>query len=236
MLPAVAGGVVSFLGLVSCAHRFVPRLVALVTTVLPGTLSITLAGRTLVRNPVRTSRAVLGVAATVALVTTFAVGIASFESAVETHYDGSAVQGLAQDVLDAVVSVVLVLTGFLAVTAAVALGNAVAFGAWTRRRDTALLRVLGRSDRQTRNGILAEGLVLSLTATLLGLALGMAYGWVGAQSVFGVEAPGHLVPPVVPWPLLVAAAAASRVLAVVAAIVPVRAALRLPPIRAYLSA
>lgn len=235
MLPAVAGGVVSFVGIVSVAPRFVPSLLDRIAALLPRRLSVTLARRTLRRHPVRTSRAVLGVASAVTLVTTFAVGIATFRHAVEQHYAGSSVQGLSRNVLDSVVGVVLVLTAFLTVTAVVALGNAVAFSAWTRRRGTALLRVLGQSDEQTRAAILAQSLLLSLTATVLGLTLGTGYGWIGAQSVFGAEAAGHLVTPVVPVALVAGAIAGVVVLTLASSIVPLRVALRLPPIRAYLA-
>ncbi|SHF55388.1 putative ABC transport system permease protein [Jatrophihabitans endophyticus] len=235
MVPAVVGGVVTFVGLVSQAHRFVPGLLAGLARVLPRGVALELARRTLLRHPLRTSRAVLGIAAAVTLVTTFAVGIASFQAAVAEHYEGSAVAGLAHDVLTAVVSVVLVLTVFLVTTATIALGNAMWFGGWTRRRETALRRVLGQPGRATRAGVLAESLLLTLTATVLGLVVGLAFGWVGAQSVFGVEAEGHLVVPVVPPVLVAGAVAGVGLLAAIAAVAPTRAALRLPPIRAYLA-
>ncbi len=235
MLPAVTGGVLSFIGLVSHGDRFVPRLLDGVSRALPRTLGVTFARRSLLRHPARTSRAVLAVSATVTLVATFSVGIASFERAVQEHYDGSAVQGLAADVLSAVVSVVVVLTGFLALTAAIALGNAVSFSARLRRRDIALLRVLGQSERHSRAGILAQSLLLSLTAAVLGLGLGTIYGWIGAQSVFGVKAPGHVVTPVLPWPLLAGTAAATGLLTLAASLAPIRASLRQPPIRAFLT-
>jgi putative ABC transport system permease protein len=234
VLPAVTGGVLSFIGLVSNGERFVPRLLGGVSRALPRTFCVSLARRSLLRHPARTTRAVLAVSATITLVATFSIGIASFEQAVREHYDGSAVQGAATDVLSAVVSVVLVLTGFLALTAAIALGNAVSFSIRLRRRDIALLRILGQSQRDSRAGILAQSLLLSLTAAVLGLALGTIYGWIGAQSVFGVRAPGHVVAPILPWPLLAGTAAATGLLTLAASLVPIRASLRQPPIRAFL--
>jgi putative ABC transport system permease protein len=237
MLPAVFGGVVSFLGVVSYAHRFVPPLLDRLARLLPQSLAVTLARRTLMRHPVRTGRAVLGICGAVTLVATFAVGIATFQHAVHLHYDSatSSVAAAASDVLHAVVAVVLVLTLFLGVTAGVALGNAVSFGAWLRRRDTAALRILGQPARATRATILVQSLLLVATAVLVGLVLGTAYGWIGAQCVFGAEARSHVVLPVVPWPLLVGTVVAAAALTVGAAVAPVRAALRLPPIRAYLA-
>lgn len=235
VLPAVAGGTLSFVGLVSYGHRVVPPVLAAVGRFLPRTLALTLARRSLLRHPVRSSRAVLGVAAAVTVVTTFAVGIAGFQRAVHEHYEGAPSAGLAADVLHAVVTVVLVLTAFLGVTAAVALGNAVSFGAWLRRRDTALLRVIGQSARGTRATVLGQSLLLSLTAVLLGLALGTAYGWIGAQCLFGVEADGHLVTPVLPLPVLAGTVAAAGVLTLAASVLPIRAGLRQAPIRAYLA-
>jgi putative ABC transport system permease protein len=203
-----------------------------VSRVLPRTLGVTFARRSLLRHPARTSRAVLAVSGTVTLVATFSVGIASFGKAVQEHYDGSALQGPATGVLSSVVSVVFVLTGFLALTAAIALANAVSFSARRRRRDIALLRILGQSERDSRAGIFAQSLLLSLTAAVLGLGLGTVYG---AQSIFGTEVPGHVVTPVLPWPLLAGTAAATGLLTLAASLAPIRASLRQPPIRAFLA-
>jgi putative ABC transport system permease protein len=111
----------------------------------------------------------------------------------------------------------------------------VAFGAWLRRRDTALLRILGQSSRGTRATMLAQSALITLTATVVGVVLGTAYGWIGAQSVFGVEARGAMVVPVVPVLLLAGLGVAAAVLTVLASLVPIRASLRLPPITAYTS-
>ena len=235
MLPAVVGGVLTFIGVVSYGPRFVPPLVAVLASALPRRLSVTLAARSLVRHPARTSRAVVGVAGTVAVVTTFVVGIASFDSAVSKHYEGSAVQGIAHDVLTVVVSVIGVLTVFLALTAVVALGNAVSFNSHLRRRDIALMRILGQPDRQSRAVVMMQSVLLALSAGVLGLALGTAFGWIGAQSVFGVEARGHVVTPVVPLALLGGVTVATGVVAMLAALRPLRAATSLPPIQAYLT-
>lgn len=70
---------------------------------------------------------------------------------------------------------------------------------------------------------------------MLGLGLGTVYGWIGAQSIFGTEVPGHVVTPVLPWPLLAGTAAATGLLTLAASLAPIRASLRQPPIRAFLA-
>ncbi|GAB2477535.1 FtsX-like permease family protein [Jatrophihabitans fulvus] len=234
MLPALAGGIVTFVGVVSYGPRIVPRLASGTALLLPRTPGFVQARRAMVRHPERSSRAVLGVAAAVAVVTTFVVGVSCFDAAVAAHYEGSAFQGLATDVRDTVVRVVLVLACCLGLTAAVALGNAIGFETWARRRETALFRILGRTGRQTRTVVLAHSVLVGTTATVLGVVLGLGFGWAGAQSVGGTLTAAP-VPFVVPWPVLAATALVVGAITVLAAALPVRDAVRLPPMRAYLA-
>ncbi len=65
---------------------------------------------------------------------------------------------------------------------------------------------------------------------LAGLALGVAYGWVGAQSLLGSIPGAGLVLPVVPWGLLVLAAIGAAGLAIVASVAPTRRATGVSPV------
>ena len=79
---------------------------------------------------------------------------------------------------------------------------------------------------------------ITIAAVVTGLVLGIAYGWAGAQSLLGSvpvppsEQSPTLVWPAVPfWPV-VAIAAATAVLTLIAAVVPTRLATRVAPVEA----
>lgn len=84
--------------------------------------------------------------------------------------------------------------------------------------------------------IRAEAGLLSGGAVLLGLALGVAYGWFGAQLLLSKPSHRAVLLPVIPAPVLLAAAAAAAALTWLASAWPARQALRRTPIRAYLDA
>jgi putative ABC transport system permease protein len=123
-----------------------------------------------------------------------------------------------------------------ALTSALGVVTTVSHGLRLRHREIALLRVLGQTPRQTRRMIRAEAGLLSGGAVLLGLALGTAYGWFGAQLLIGHPSRRGVLLPVVPAPVLLAAAVAAAGLTWLASAWPARQALRRTPIRAYLDA
>ncbi len=95
------------------------------------------------------------------------------------------------------------------------------------------MRALGFDRAQLRLMVLAEAAALTITAVVLGLLFGFAYGWVGAQSLLGAIAgsPG-LVAPGIPWPVIGVIVAAAAVLTLVASVAPSRRATRVAPIAA----
>lgn len=111
-------------------------------------------------------------------------------------------------------------TGFAAIAAA----NTLAMISFERRRDIALLRVVGTSPSQVRAMAVWEALIVAATALVLGTAialltlapmLGTAYG-----SPF----------PYVPWQLPPGAVAGTAALTVLATGIPVHTALRRPAV------
>ena len=73
---------------------------------------------------------------------------------------------------------------------------------------------------------------MALTAIVVGVVLGVVYGWVGAQALLGSAAQGQLIAPTLPVPLLVGLAVTAAVLAGVAALVPARRATSVTPVQA----
>ena len=79
---------------------------------------------------------------------------------------------------------------------------------------------------------------VTITSLVLGLVLGILYGWIAAQSLLGAvrvppagEAP-TLVAPAVPWLPVLVVVGATAVLTVVAAVVPTRLATRVTAVEA----
>lgn len=98
-----------------------------------------------------------------------------------------------------------------------------------RTREIGVLRALGSSRWQVRRAIGIEGLVLSMTGALLGLAVGLALGWVFVQ---GIQTAVPTVGYSAPWGTVVAVAIAGVVLGLLASILPARRAARMDVIEA----
>ena len=127
-----------------------------------------------------------------------------------------------------------------AVIAAVGVVNLLTLGVVQRRRELGLLRALGLSNRQVRRLVLIEAAHITITAVAVGLVLGIAYGWAGAQSLLGSvsldpDAREHAVTfvmPAVPLVPVLVIVVATAVLTLVAAVVPTRLATRVAPVAA----
>ena len=70
-----------------------------------------------------------------------------------------------------------VLIGFSLAIAAVGLVNSLSLTVLQRRREIGLLRALGLDRRQVRAMVLVESLQLTITGGIVGLVLGVVYGW-----------------------------------------------------------
>lgn len=234
VLPGLVGGLLSFLGIVAAADRVVPPVVRAVARLFGGTPSTRLAASSATQRPERTTRLALGLLVAVTLVTTFVVAMQTYSDVLDRaqradphYYDGT------RPIVHATVTVFTVLIAFTAVIAAVGLVNNLVMDVHQRAREIGLLRAVGMTRRQVTGTMLAEAALLTLTATLGGLLLGIGYGWCGAQCLVGSVqgSPGLAWPgvPVLAIPALVVAGGAVTLLATVA---PARVASRVSPILA----
>ena len=80
---------------------------------------------------------------------------------------------------------------------------------------------------------MSESARLSIAATLTGLVMGFAFGWIGTQSLLGSIRDIGLVVPVVPPLFLVGTVVAGLALTVLASVSPTRDVLRDAPIEAF---
>ena len=123
----------------------------------------------------------------------------------------------------------LVLVGLLGVSVLVSLvgvANTLSLSVAERTRENGLLRALGLTRRQMKSLLALEALFLSMTGALIGVGMGVAFGWVGVMSL-----PIDGTTPVlsVPWLQLVGVCVVAIVSALIASWLPGRRAAKVSP-------
>jgi len=98
-----------------------------------------------------------------------------------------------------------------------------------RRRELGLLRVVGMQRRQVRRMVRAEAVIVALVGAVLGLGLGVLFGWGGARVLAHSSAPSEFTLPV---PNLALLAVLVAMAGVVAAVLPAGLASRVDLLRA----
>jgi len=234
ILVGVVGGMLSFTGVMLGSTLIMPPALRLVGRLLGSSPSSRLAAENAMRYPERSSRTTIGMVIAVSLITMFIVAVASFQHLIDLARAAQpeTYQGI-EEVLAIVVTVFSVLIGFSALIAAVGMVNTLSLSVLQRTRELGLLRALGFTARQLRSMIRVEALQLSAAALLVGLVLGIGYGWAGAQALLGSAngVPG-IVLPIVPVWLLAAVALVAAVLTIVASLAPSRRATAIAPVEA----
>ena len=125
----------------------------------------------------------------------------------------------------------LVVTALLAVAVLIALigvANTLSLSVLERTRESALLRALGLTRSQLRGMLAVEAVLIAGVAALIGIVLGMLYGWLGAQSALGTVA---VVTPSFPWLQLAGVLVVATAAGLAASVLPARRAARLSPVQ-----
>ena len=128
--------------------------------------------------------------------------------------------------------VLLVIVGLLAVSVLVALvgvTNTLSLSVIERTRENGLLRALGLSRRQMQRMLALEAIYVALTSTIVGVVLGVFFGWVGVLAL-PVEVERVIV--VIPWLQILGVMAVAILSAIVASWLPGRRAARTSPVEA----
>jgi putative ABC transport system permease protein len=232
VLFGLVGGILSFTAIVLAAHRIMPPVLRAVGRAFGDGPVARLAAENAVRHPERSARMTVGLVIGVTLVTTFAVTMESYRTmALAATADRPEIQEQLGPLIDGTVAVFSTLIGFSAVIAAVGLVNTLSISILQRTRELGLLRALGFDRRQIRVMVVLEAAALTVAATLTGLVLGVAYGWVGAQSILGSAGNGPgIVAPTIPWPIIAIVVGAAIALTLVASVAPMRRAARVSPV------
>ena len=133
--------------------------------------------------------------------------------------------------VDQLLSFMYVLLGLAIFIALMGIANTLALSIFERTRELGLLRAVGMTQAQLRSTIRWESVIIALQGTVLGLAVGVFFGWamVRALSAQGIN---QFAVPVGSLAVIAALAALSGVLA---AVLPGRRAARLDILRAVAS-
>lgn len=234
VLISLVGGIISFTGFILGAQFVMPQVLRFIGARIGRGAAGTLAAQNSVRYPERSTRITTGLVIGITLVTMLAVATETFRHMLMLSPGFDSADSAAMDAsLAAVVGTFSILIGFSAVIAAVGLVNSLSLSIVQRTRELGLLRALGFTAAQVRSMIRLESAQLTIAASVVGLALGTFYGWAGAQSLLGsLSGQPGLVPPMVPWWILVVVAALAAALAFVASISPIRRVIRITPVQA----
>ncbi|WP_402844731.1 ABC transporter permease [Microbacterium sp. GXS0129] len=234
---AFLGGVLSFTGLALGSTFIMPPVLALVGRMFGSSPTARLAAENAMRHPERSARMTIGVVMGVTLVTMFSVASESAKAIMMRGADSEIGAQISQ-VMDSFAAVMMGLVGVSAIIAAVGLVNLLTIGVVQRRRELGLLRALGFTAKQVRRMVLLEAAHISIASLATGLVLGVAYGWIGAQSTLGslpvppeMTTPNFILP-TIPWTLMLGVVAATALLTVVASLAPTRLATRVVPVEA----
>ncbi|GAB3686844.1 ABC transporter permease [Angustibacter aerolatus] len=136
-------------------------------------------------------------------------------------------------VLDGLLIAVTALLGVAVLIALVGVGNTLALSVWERQQESGLLRALGLPRRGLHRMLLWEAALVSGTASVLGLALGAAYGVAGTAAALGPLGDVHAV---LPWGQLLLGVAVATAAGMLASVLPARRAARTPPVAAIAAA
>jgi putative ABC transport system permease protein len=134
--------------------------------------------------------------------------------------------------IDTLVIIVMALLAVSVFIALIGVVNTLSLSVIERTRESALLRALGLTRGQMRGMLAIEGLVMAGVGAVLGIVLGVGFGWAGAYLVLSVSNaatiavnPVHLV-----WALGIALGAG-----LAASVLPGRAAARAEPAAALMN-
>ncbi|MDM7854057.1 ABC transporter permease [Cellulomonas alba] len=133
------------------------------------------------------------------------------------------------NVIDTLLAIVVGLLAVAVLIALVGVANTLSLSVLERRRESATLRAIGLTRGRLRWTLGIEGMLIAGVGAVLGVALGLVYGWAGAAVVLGNTGDLTLA---VPWQRLGSAVLVAVVAGLLASVLPARSAVRTPPVAA----
>lgn len=152
------------------------------------------------------------------------------DSGQSVDVQGAAVErAMFQKMIDTVLAVVVGLLAVAVIIALIGVANTLSLSVIERRRESATLRAIGLSRSQLRWMLAIEGMLIAGVGAVLGVVLGLLYGWAGAMTALAVMGDVRLA---VPWRDVAIVLAVALVAGLLASVVPGRAAARTSPVAA----
>jgi putative ABC transport system permease protein len=130
--------------------------------------------------------------------------------------------------IDQLVNLIYALLALAVIIAGIGIANTLALSIVERTRELGLLRAVGMSRRQLKSTIRWEAVIIAMLGTVLGLVIGLFFGWAMVEALKD-EGITEFAPPGVQLVVIVLVAA---LLAVVFAYFPARRAAKLDVLRA----
>ncbi|GHH75804.1 ABC transporter permease [Promicromonospora soli] len=134
-----------------------------------------------------------------------------------------------RQVVDVILGIVVGLLAVAVVIALIGVTNTLSLSVIERTRESATLRAIGLSKEQLRGMLAVEGVLIAGVGAILGIVLGLVFGWAGAATALSVMGDVRYA---VPWTDLTAVLAVALVAGLIASVVPARAAVRTHPVAA----
>ncbi|HBU01125.1 MAG TPA: hypothetical protein DEB20_00905, partial [Acidimicrobiaceae bacterium] len=132
------------------------------------------------------------------------------------------------DQVNQFLQIVYVLLALALIIAIVGVVNTLLLSVYERTRELGLLRAVGMSRRQVRSTIRLESVIISLMGTLIGLAIGIIFGWALVTALVDEGITSFAIP----WSQLFIIVIIAILAGVGAALYPARRAARLDVLRA----
>src|SRR5690625_3228027 len=153
----------------------------------------------------------------------------------ETSYliSGSAAErAMLEQVIDTLLLVVVGLLAVAVVIALIGVANTLSLSVIERRRESALLRALGLTKGRLRSMLAIEAILITGVGALLGVLLGLIYGYAGASVIFGELMAGSGVQLTLPWRDIAIVLVVALIAGLLASVMPARSATKTPPVAA----
>ncbi len=132
--------------------------------------------------------------------------------------------------LDSLLVIINVFLGLAIIIALLGIANTMALSVLERTREIGLMRAIGMTRGQTRGMIALEAGVVSLFGALLGVVVGLAFGWLAVTAI-----PDTIIDRLaIPWLTLVIYVIIATVAGLLAALIPARRAARLNVLEAIM--
>lgn len=129
------------------------------------------------------------------------------------------------------VNLIYALLALAVIIAGIGIANTLALSIYERTRELGLLRAVGMSRAQLRSTVRWEAVIIALFGTLLGLMIGLFFGWAIVEALKS-EGITEFAPP---WLQLLVVVAVAVLVGVLFALLPARRAARLDVLRAIQS-